>query len=126
MKDGSRTRPSETVFPLATSLHLKLDTSISRDDAEGVAAAAKAFPGPGNVLICWEHGQLSAIAEAIGITAYGEGSGWSGPVVYPGDRFDLIWVVPPPWTEVVEVRSEKVPGLDDGVIVGEGGKVVQG
>lgn len=125
-KDGGRARPSETVTPLAASLGLKMNSSIDRDDAESVAAAAKSFEGPGNVLICWEHGQLASIAEAIGITQYGDSSGWSGPVTYPGNRFDLIWVVPPPWTQVTEVRSEKVQGLDDKVVVsGDNNNVTQ-
>jgi hypothetical protein len=58
------------------------------------------------VLICWEHGQLADIAEALGVR---------GNVKYPGDRFDLIWTVPAPYTSIASVTSEDVPGLDDGV-----------
>jgi hypothetical protein len=36
------------------------------------------------------------------------------PIEYPHKRFDLIWEVPPPYTEIANVRSERVPGLDDG------------
>ena len=92
---------------------MPVNDSVSRDDASGVAKEVKAFHGPGNVLICWEHGQLADIAAAIGIAGYAEDSGWKGPVDYPDDRFDLIWCVPPPWTEIAEVRSENVSALVD-------------
>jgi hypothetical protein len=110
---------------LAESLGLKPDASIDRDDASGVADAAKSFKGPGNVLICWEHGQLEDIAKEIGVKRYAEGSGWTGKVKYPGDRFDLIWEVKSPWKEVSEVKSEKVKGLDDKVVADGNGRVVQ-
>ncbi|KAI9857118.1 MAG: hypothetical protein M1813_008609 [Trichoglossum hirsutum] len=113
-KDGSRTRPFETVSPLAAQLSIKIDDSVSRDDADGAAKAARAYHGPGNVLICWEHGQLSKIAEAIGVKKYAADSGASGKVKYPDDRFDLIWTVGPPYKEIERVESEGIPGLDDG------------
>ena len=40
---------------------------------------------PGNVLVCWEHGVLSKIVAALGVTE---------PVVYPGERFDIIVSTP--------------------------------
>jgi hypothetical protein len=103
--DGSRTRPIETITPLAADLGLTPNDSIKRDDASGAAAAATAFPGPGNVLICWEHGQLGLIAQALGVPA--------AEAQYPDDHFDLIWTVPAPYTSIVSVTSEDVPGLDN-------------
>ena len=35
----------------------------------------------GNVLVCWEHGVLSKVVAALGVTE---------PVVYPEERFDII------------------------------------
>jgi hypothetical protein len=55
------------------------------------------------VLICWEHGQLTDIAEALGVP----------DAKYPGDRFDLIWTVPAPYTSITSVTSEGMPGVDD-------------
>lgn len=78
-----------------------------------MAQAAKAYTGPGNVLVCWEHGQLAAIAAAIGVEKYAEKTGLTGKVKYPDDRFDLIWTVREPYVEVKSVVSEAVPGLDD-------------
>jgi hypothetical protein len=103
--DGSRTRPLETITPLAADLGITPNSSIARDDAAAAAAAAKAFQGPGNVLICWEHGQLADIAEALGVPH----------AEYPGDRFDLIWTVPAPYTSIVSVTSEGMPGVDGGM-----------
>ena len=79
-----------------------------------MAQAANAYTGPGNVLVCWEHGQLAAIAAAMGVEKYAEKTGLAGKVEYPGDRFDLIWTVREPYVEVESVVSEAVPGLDDG------------
>ena len=105
LDDGSRARPSETVTPLAESLGLEIDISIPRDDAQGAANAAKSYRGPGNVLVCWEHGQLAKIAEAMGV---------EGNFVYPGDRFDLIWKVEKPYTRIESTTSEDTP-LDRGL-----------
>jgi hypothetical protein len=64
------------------------------------------------VLICWEHGQLAKIATALGVEKYAKSTGWTGPVDYPDDRFDLIWTVPSPYDEIVSITSEGVQGLD--------------
>ncbi|RDW85142.1 hypothetical protein BP6252_02732 [Coleophoma cylindrospora] len=113
-KDGSRARPYETVLPLSKALDLQIDKDISRDDVGDAAKKALAYQGPGNVLICWEHGELAKIAQALGVT------GFTGrpdcQVVYPDDRFDLIWTVSEPYTEISQVESEDVPGLDGGAV----------
>lgn len=76
--DGERDRPYLTVKPLADSLGVPFDYSIARDDADKVAQTVKDFNGAGNILICWEHGQLTRIAEALGV---------KGDAKYPGDRY---------------------------------------
>lgn len=68
IQDGSRDRPFKTVEPLSKALGLEVDTSIGRDDVKDAAKAAKSYSGPGNVLICWEHGELVKIAKALGAT----------------------------------------------------------
>jgi hypothetical protein len=67
---------------------------------------------------------LVGIAKAIGVQGYAAATRWTGEVKYPGKRFDLIWVIPPPYTEITEVRSEKVPGLDDSVQTNASGDVI--
>jgi hypothetical protein len=91
-------------------LGVEFNTKIDKDDAVGVAKAVKGFSGPGNVLICWEHHNLSDIAKAIGIRGFAESSGTSGKLQYPGSRFDLIWVAPAPYDEITEVLSEDALG----------------
>ena len=76
-EDGSRTRPRDTVTPLADSLGLPIDTRIDRNDSAGVAQAVKDYQGHGNILICWEHGQLQHIMKALGVEHAPE---------YPGTR----------------------------------------
>jgi hypothetical protein len=105
------------VEPLSKALGLEIDTR-DRNDTKGAAEAAKAVSGSGNILICWEHHQLSKIAEVLGVKSFADATGFKGKPDYPDDRFDLIWVVPPPYHEITEVKSEKVPGLDDGLTVG--------
>ncbi|KAF2667539.1 hypothetical protein BT63DRAFT_294535 [Microthyrium microscopicum] len=115
-KDGHRSRPYQTVEPLATSLGVKIHSKIDRDDAAGAAATIKNYvaKNKGNILVCWEHSQMRDIAAALGITRYSDQSGWTGPIEYPHGRFDLIWVVPTPYTQIATVESQKVPDLDDG------------
>jgi hypothetical protein len=112
--DGKRSRPLHTVKPLADSLGLKVHSSIRRNDALGVKETVENYNGTGNILICWEHVQMSDIAVAIGVTQYAEESGWSGVIEYPHKRFDLIWVIPTPYTQIVRVEGEQIPVLDDG------------
>lgn len=65
-KDGSRDRPYETVEPLASDLGLTVDTSCDRDDSKCVKKAVKNYGGDGNILICWEHKELTDIVEELG------------------------------------------------------------
>ncbi|GAB7356942.1 hypothetical protein MBLNU459_g7787t1 [Dothideomycetes sp. NU459] len=103
-KDGDRARPYQTVKPLAKSLGVKFNHKIDRDDSAGVVDAVQEYSGGGNILICWEHGRLTDIATALGITP---------APVYPDKRFDVIWTVPPPYDKIVSMTSEHCPGIDD-------------
>lgn len=64
--DGSRARPLETVQPLAQDLGLTPDTSCDRDDSDCVADLVDGYDGNGNILICWEHGELTNIVHSLG------------------------------------------------------------
>ncbi|KAJ5143394.1 uncharacterized protein N7515_002181 [Penicillium bovifimosum] len=101
--NGNRNRPLETVKPLAADLGLTVDTSCDRNDYDCVKKAVKAYTGPGNILICWEHIALTPILETLGVEHAPE---------YPHGRFDLIWTVPPPYLSVTNERSENCPALD--------------
>jgi hypothetical protein len=63
-RELERLRPYETVKPLADSLGLTIE-EIEKKDTKGAAYKARHWQGPGNVLICWEHGVLSEILGRI-------------------------------------------------------------
>lgn len=64
--DGSRQRPYDTVLPLSQELGLPVDTSCSRDDEKCVQNVIMSYNGTGNVLVCWEHSELTKLAEQLG------------------------------------------------------------
>jgi hypothetical protein len=118
--DGSRARPYDTVEPLAQDLGLTVDTSCDRDDQECVSDLVNAYMGSGNILICWEHGQLTNIVDALGD---------DNAPTYPDARssfptqrstcdtnqsysFNIIWTDPSPYDSIVSMTSENCPGLD--------------
>jgi broad specificity phosphatase PhoE len=76
-------RPKQTLAPLAASLGLPITTFLKGQEAE-LAAAVKAAEGP--ALISWQHEAIPEIAALI----LGRADGV--PPVWPGHRFDLIWV----------------------------------
>jgi len=65
--DGAEARPFDTVTPLAKSLGLVVDTSVNRDNSEGVVEVVNGYSGTGNILICWEHKELHDIMKALGV-----------------------------------------------------------
>jgi hypothetical protein len=65
--DGAEARPVDTVTPLAQALGLVIDTSVKRDNSEGVADVVNSYSGAGNILICWEHKHLHDIMKALGV-----------------------------------------------------------
>jgi hypothetical protein len=93
-------------------LGVEVNTTIDRDDAAGVVRAVEEYRGTGNILICWEHHNLSDIAKAIGIKGFAPSTGWLGKVQYPGLRFDLVWVAPAPYDAITQILSQDTPGLD--------------
>ncbi|GIJ91152.1 hypothetical protein Asppvi_010117 [Aspergillus pseudoviridinutans] len=109
-RQDSRLHPYETVKPLVDDLGVPFNIEIDRDDAAGVASAVNKYKGASNILICWEHHNLSNIAKAIGIEGFAEGSGGSGEVKYPGSHFDLVWVVPAPYDKITRVLSQDTVG----------------
>jgi len=102
--DGSRARPLDTVTPLAKTLGIEVDTSCDRNDSEAVANVVRNYSGEGNILICWEHGQLHDIMKALGVKHAPH---------YPDGRFDLIYTLPSPYTEIASTTSEDIQELGD-------------
>ena len=83
-------RPQHTVLELATVLGLQLSANHDKDDLAGLAADAVAAPGP--VLIAWEHQDIPDIVNRI------VGNATTCPQTWPGDRFDMVWVLAGPST----------------------------
>jgi hypothetical protein len=84
-KHSNSLRPQHTVLELATVLGLSLSLNFAKGDEQDLAAAAVAAAGP--VLIGWEHEAIPAIVDAIA------GNSTICPQKWPGDRFDLVWVL---------------------------------
>ena len=82
---NSRSRRSEeTVVPLAQRIGVAVDLRFSKGHEKALAEAAQGCDGP--VLIAWQHENISVIANFIlGAQV--------APVSWPGDRFDLIFVL---------------------------------
>lgn len=76
-------RPRQTVRPLAMALRVPVDTRFSRGQESRLVAQAASQPGP--TLICWQHGEIPAIAQAFGNVTP------TPPDTWPDDRFDVIW-----------------------------------
>jgi len=82
-EDGEGKRTRETVGPLAHKLGLQMNIQYGKGDEQSLIAAATSQPGP--TLICWQHGEIPAIAEAFGSVTP------TPPQEWPDDRFDVVW-----------------------------------
>jgi hypothetical protein len=81
--EGQRTR--ETVAPLADKLGIPVDTSFGKGDETKLVGQVLAQPGP--TLICWQHGEIPAIAAAFpSVTP-------TPPLKWPDNRFDIVWTL---------------------------------
>jgi len=84
-KHSGSLRPQHTVLALAKALGVELDLRFPKGDEADLAKAAVAATGP--VLIAWEHEGIPDIANKI------FGNGTTCPQKWPGDRFDMVWVL---------------------------------
>jgi len=77
-------RPVETVSGLLAAFNLPLNNSHSDDDYAKVASdiLTKSEYAEQIVLVCWHHGKIPALAQALGILQ---------PPPWPGSVFDRVW-----------------------------------
>ena len=77
-------RPLETITPLAAALNLTPNSHFEDTEVDCVANEIKGQPQYAGmiVLVCWHHGQLPALAHAIGVPA---------PPKWDGAVFDRVW-----------------------------------
>jgi hypothetical protein len=81
--DGTRTR--ETVQPLADSLGITVNTTFGKGDEKALVTDVMARSGV--TLICWQHGEIPALAEAFPAVTPAPPSTW------PDSRFDVVWTL---------------------------------
>jgi hypothetical protein len=77
-------RPKQTITPLATALALPITTFPKGQEVQ-LVAAVKTAEGP--TLISWQHEAIPLIATLI------RGGADGIPPKWPGQRFDLVWVL---------------------------------
>ena len=82
--DKSSQRSSETLTPLSKALGVPIDTSVGRDDTNGLVSSISKLVGDGIALVCWEHKALTDIAGALGV---------KNPPSYPSSEFDWQWTI---------------------------------
>ena len=82
---SSSRRPLQTVAPLAALLGLEPGLRHGKGGEQDLAEAVKAASGA--VLVSWQHERIPAIAACF------EGMTGSVPASWPGDRFDLVWII---------------------------------
>ena len=77
-------RPVQTITPLATALHLPIDSTFMSEDYAALARSLLSGKYAGKVvLIAWHHGALPSLVTALGATPpYAQ---------WPDAQFDRIW-----------------------------------
>lgn len=83
---GKSQRAVETVEPLAKSLGLEINKSYWHVDIEAMVREVledSAYDGK-VILICWNHDQITEIAQDLG---------WKRAPEWPGNIFDRFWVL---------------------------------
>ena len=83
-KSTKHARMFQTVTPFAVQQNLTIDSRFAEDDAKGVKK--EVLGRSGLVLLVWEHSQIAAVAEALGVKK---------PPKWKGDDFDSIWIITP-------------------------------
>ncbi len=76
-------RPKQTIAPLAAALNLPITTFLK---GEEVRLVTEVMAAQGPALVSWQHEAVPEIARLI------RGRPDGVPPVWPGHRFDLVWV----------------------------------
>lgn len=109
--DGRRSRPYETLVPLAQKLHLPIHHDCDRDDADCVGRVAERFVSKGqNVLIAWQHSAMTDIAAQLGIRR----------LYNPPRRYDIVFDLS--GHKVHSITSQECVKLDEDYIDWQGRK----
>lgn len=76
-------REMETLMPLAGALHLKIDNRYADEEYPALAKDVLAHYAAKTVLVCWHHGNLPALAAALGVP--------NARSPWPDPQFDRLW-----------------------------------
>jgi hypothetical protein len=82
-KVTKHTRMLQTISPFVIKYNLQLNSSYDVEDYKGIGKAL--LKESGTVIIVWEHQNIPAILEYLGINP--------NLLDWPGNDFDSIWVV---------------------------------
>lgn len=86
IEKGSKSlRPQHTVLELATVIGCGLDLEFAKGQEVPLAAQLQTLTKP--ALLAWQHEAIPTIVNAI------VGNATLCPQKWPGDRFDLVWVL---------------------------------
>jgi len=96
-------RPIETITPVATALNLPINDRFADKDPDilqmvNAILTEEEFMGK-IVLICWHHGNIPAIAQALGIAK---------PPKWDGKVFDRVWQITWPKGKATLVDSPQM------------------
>ena len=78
-------RPQHTVLPLSQLSGIALNTNYGDGNEAALATAAKAAAVNGPVLVAWQHQQIPCLIANVAGTPLAP--------KWPGERFDLVWVL---------------------------------
>ncbi|MCW3845686.1 hypothetical protein OF829_00425 [Sphingomonas sp. LB-2] len=78
-------RPQHTITPLSQLTGIAIDINYGDGDEAALAAAAVAASANGPVLVAWQHQQIPCLISNVAGTPLAP--------EWPGDRFDLVWVL---------------------------------
>jgi broad specificity phosphatase PhoE len=103
--DGSKSkRPLQTITPLANKLKLSPKLTCGKGDEAKLAQNVLAQTGV--VLISWQHERIRDIAQHL---VKGRPPKKPIPSVWPGNRFDVVWIFDPPRGKGKRWRFAQVP-----------------
>lgn len=102
-----------TMEPLANALGLPIDTRFRNKDVDGVAQALAANPGGHVILICWHHGEIPALVQALG--ADSDKLFPSGK--WPSSRFDMV--IELPYDSNGHLMVDRVKRIDEHLMPGD-------
>ena len=105
-RSKSSNRPVETVTPLAQFLKLPIHHDFDEQATGPLAAEVLGGKYAGKVvLICWHHGQIPALAAALGVT--------DAPAAWDAQVFNQIWKI------TYNAGQAKLTILPEGLLPGD-------